>query len=53
MAAPWRLLAAVRGLVIFSAGDACISPGRYPSKQEPHQQAPTWNWRGYISAAEC
>ena len=32
-------------LVVFRAGDAYISPQWYPSKQEHHQQVPTWNYR--------
>jgi transcriptional regulator len=31
-------------LVIFSAGDAYISPSWYPSKHEHHKQVPTWNY---------
>jgi len=31
-------------LVVFSAGDAYISPNWYPSKHETHQQVPTWNY---------
>jgi transcriptional regulator len=31
-------------LVVFSAGDAYISPQWYPSKQEFHKQVPTWNY---------
>lgn len=32
-------------LVVFSGGDAYISPNWYPSKQETHRQVPTWNYR--------
>jgi len=32
-------------LVIFSAGDAYISPNWYPSKHEFHRQVPTWNYQ--------
>lgn len=32
-------------LVVFSAGDAYISPTWYPSKHEFHNQVPTWNYR--------
>lgn len=32
-------------LVIFSAGDAYISPNWYPSKHEAHRQVPTWNYQ--------
>lgn len=32
-------------LVVFHAGDAYISPQWYPSKQETHQQVPTWNYQ--------
>jgi len=32
-------------LVVFQADDAYISPNWYPSKQETHQQVPTWNYR--------
>ena len=32
-------------MVVFRAGDAYISPQWYPSKQEHHQQVPTWNYR--------
>lgn len=32
-------------LVIFRAQDAYISPQWYPSKQDFHQQVPTWNYR--------
>jgi transcriptional regulator len=32
-------------LVIFSAGDAYISPNWYPSKHEHHRLVPTWNYR--------
>lgn len=32
-------------LVVFRAGDAYISPNWYPSKQEFHNQVPTWNYR--------
>ncbi len=41
----WRELAdgdAV--LVVFSAGDAYISPSWYPSKHEAHRQVPSWNY---------
>jgi transcriptional regulator len=31
-------------LVVFRAGDAYVSPNWYPSKQETHQQVPTWNY---------
>lgn len=31
-------------LVVFSAGDAYISPNWYPSKHEFHRQVPTWNY---------
>ena len=31
-------------LAVFEAGDAYISPGWYPSKQEFHKQVPTWNY---------
>ncbi|MHA3114400.1 FMN-binding negative transcriptional regulator [Acinetobacter sp. ANC 4193] len=31
-------------LVVFQVGDAYISPQWYPSKQEHHQQVPTWNY---------
>ena len=31
-------------LAVFQAGDAYISPQWYPSKQETHQQVPTWNY---------
>ncbi len=32
-------------LVVFSAGDAYISPTWYPSKHEQHKQVPSWNYR--------
>lgn len=32
-------------LVVFSAGDAYISPNWYPSKHEFHKQVPTWNYK--------
>lgn len=32
-------------LVIFRAEDAYISPNWYPSKQQAHEQVPTWNYR--------
>lgn len=32
-------------LVIFSAGDAYVSPNWYPSKHETHRAVPTWNYR--------
>lgn len=32
-------------LVIFRAEDAYVSPNWYPSKQDFHQQVPTWNYR--------
>jgi transcriptional regulator len=32
-------------LVIFSAGDAYVSPNWYPSKHETHKLVPTWNYR--------
>lgn len=32
-------------LAIFRAEDAYVSPNWYPSKQETHQQVPTWNYR--------
>ena len=32
-------------LVIFTAGDAYISPNWYPSKHEHHRLVPTWNYR--------
>ena len=31
-------------LVIFKAVDGYVSPSWYPSKQEHHQQVPTWNY---------
>jgi len=31
-------------LVVFSAGDAYISPQWYPSKHEFHKQVPSWNY---------
>lgn len=31
-------------LVVFSAGDAYISPSWYPTKQETHRHVPTWNY---------
>jgi transcriptional regulator len=31
-------------LVVFTAGDAYISPNWYPSKQETHRHVPTWNY---------
>lgn len=31
-------------LVIFSGGDAYVSPSWYPSKHEAHRQVPTWNY---------
>ncbi|KAA8734840.1 FMN-binding negative transcriptional regulator [Acinetobacter qingfengensis] len=31
-------------LIIFTAGDAYISPQWYPSKQKSHQQVPSWNY---------
>ena len=34
-----------RVLVIFRAEDAYISPNWYPSKQQAHEQVPTWNYR--------
>jgi transcriptional regulator len=41
----WRQLAeGDRVLAIFSAGDAYVSPGWYPSKHEAHRQVPTWNY---------
>ena len=35
----------VAALVIFSAGNAYISPNWYPSKHEFHRQVPTWNYQ--------
>ena len=32
-------------LVIFQTAGAYISPSWYPSKQETHQQVPTWNYQ--------
>jgi len=32
-------------LVIFKGLDAYVSPNWYPSKQETHQQVPTWNYQ--------
>lgn len=32
-------------LVIFTAGDAYISPNWYPSKHEQHRLVPTWNYQ--------
>ena len=32
-------------LTIFHANDAYISPNWYPSKQEHHQQVPTWDYQ--------
>ncbi|MDT0357133.1 FMN-binding negative transcriptional regulator [Herbaspirillum huttiense F1] len=41
----WRELAdGDEVLVVFSAGDAYISPSWYPSKHEAHRQVPTWNY---------
>lgn len=31
-------------LVVFSAGDAYVSPNWYPTKHESHRQVPTWNY---------
>lgn len=31
-------------LVVFSAGNAYVSPSWYPSKHETHRQVPTWNY---------
>ncbi len=31
-------------LMVFSAGDAYVSPSWYPSKHEAHRQVPTWNY---------
>ena len=32
-------------LVVFTAGDAYISPNWYPSKHEHHRLVPTWNYK--------
>jgi transcriptional regulator len=41
----WRELAdGDTVLVVFSAGDAYISPSWYPSKHEAHRQVPSWNY---------
>ncbi|MFT4021213.1 MAG: FMN-binding negative transcriptional regulator [Acinetobacter sp.] len=32
-------------LIVFQMGDAYISPNWYPSKQQHHQQVPTWNYK--------
>lgn len=41
----WRELADGDSvLVVFSAGDAYISPSWYPSKHEAHRQVPSWNY---------
>ncbi|SNS90486.1 negative transcriptional regulator, PaiB family [Noviherbaspirillum humi] len=41
----WREVASGEEvLVVFSAGDAYISPNWYPSKHEFHRQVPTWNY---------
>jgi transcriptional regulator len=32
-------------LVIFTAGDAYVSPNWYPTKHETHKLVPTWNYR--------
>lgn len=41
----WRELAdGDTVLVVFSAGDAYVSPSWYPSKHEAHRQVPTWNY---------
>ncbi|WP_343586533.1 FMN-binding negative transcriptional regulator [Herbaspirillum sp.] len=41
----WRALAdGDEVMVIFSAGDAYVSPTWYPSKHEAHKQVPTWNY---------
>lgn len=32
-------------LVVFRAADGYVSPSWYPSKQETHRHAPTWNYR--------
>lgn len=32
-------------LVMFGTNGAYISPGWYPTKQETHQQVPTWNYQ--------
>lgn len=32
-------------LAIFRAGDGYVSPNFYPSKQEHHRHAPTWNYQ--------
>jgi transcriptional regulator len=42
----WREAAAGQdALVIFTAGDAYISPNWYPGKHEHHKLVPTWNYR--------
>ena len=41
----WRDLAAgAEALVVFSGGDAYISPSFYPSKAEHEKVVPTWNY---------
>ncbi|MFJ3045999.1 FMN-binding negative transcriptional regulator [Herbaspirillum chlorophenolicum] len=41
----WRELAdGDEVMVIFSGGDAYVSPSWYPSKHEAHKQVPTWNY---------
>lgn len=32
-------------LIVFRGEDAYVSPNFYPSKQEHHRHAPTWNYR--------
>jgi transcriptional regulator len=42
----WRETASNdEALVIFKGLDAYVSPNWYPSKQETHQQVPTWNYQ--------
>lgn len=42
----WRDISAQQeAMVVFHAGDAYISPGWYPSKQQHHRQVPSWNYR--------
>lgn len=40
----WQDVGSGEVLVVFQAFDAYISPQWYPSKQETHQQVPTWNY---------
>ncbi len=40
----WQIAGGTQVMVVFRGVQAYVSPNWYPSKQETHQQVPTWNY---------